>query len=449
MPCAIIPPIYPNYLQKNIMSEYGKKLVDKAIAGKTGHRIAIIGQEVFGQVPQQNLTTDSYTTEIFRGEDFYKLDRLLNYTLCIVGYDAFSEEGVQTNFLKQMIEALEHGVNFCFVFYDENSNQNRRSGILSIGYRISKNLDVEPTNFSETITEANVKRQEFQPFLKKWGVSKLIFDIDNNDNAKPIYITENYEVVAFSAPAKNAEIIFLPFIKNHSNTKDTQSGLETLIDNLLTYIAKSRIDLPIWAKESAFFSDENKLLSEKTSLQNQLAELETDLQKFDEAKSLLFHNEHHLEITLPNFLKTHLGLEIEQNETYKEDFWIVNEKKEKIAIAEIKSKTKGFTKGLVGFLIAHKDHYELDDDFPALLFVNCNLQSGSWKDKDKPLNEQEFRYVTNQNILVVRIEDVVRLWEMKRLRKITTEKILEYFLTKRGWLQVTSKLEIKIHPNKK
>ncbi|MBA3633024.1 MAG: hypothetical protein H0W58_09490 [Acidobacteria bacterium] len=430
----------------NDLKEFGKKLVDKAIAGKTGHRIAIIGNEIFGSLDSQVFESENYTVELYPLEEFHKLDRLVNYTLCIVSYDAFSEEDNQNNFIKQMLEAIEQGVNFCLVYYKENYiYQKHSSSRTNVGYQVATKLSIYPKNLNKIIPEANVKRQEFQPFLKKWGVTNLTFNIKNED-AKAIYITDDNEILGFSVPTKNAEIFYLPFIRNLSNLNDTKNGLETLIDNLLTYLAKSRINLPIWAKESSFFSDEETLLKEKISLQSEITKLETDLQKFDEAKSLLFHNEHHLEITLPNFLKSYLGLEIEQNETYKEDFWIVDNKKEKLAIAEIKSKTKGFTKGLVGYLIAHRDYYELEDEFPALLFVNCNLQVGSWKDKDKFLNEQDYKYVAHQNVLVIRIEDVVRLWEMKRLGKTTNEEILNLFLTKKGWLQVTSKLEIKIHP---
>jgi hypothetical protein len=426
--------------------EFGKKLVDKAIAGKIGHRIAVIGNEIFGGLYQQGLENENYKAELYRIEDFHNLDRLLNYTLCIVGYDAFNEEDNQSNFTKQLLEATEHGVNFCFVYYKERYSKNSsNANLTNIGYQIASKLNVFPEPLNRLVHEADIKRQEFQPFLKKWGVANLRFVI-GNEEARPLYITNDNDVLGVSIPVKNAEIIYLPFIRNLSNLIDTKNGLETLINNLLTYIAKSRVDLPVWAKESSFFSDEEILLKEKLSLQSKLSKLEINLQKFDEAKSLLFHNEHRLEITLPTFLKSYLGLEIEQNETYKEDFWIVDNKKENLAIAEIKSKTKGFTKGLVGFLIAHRDYYELEDDFPALLFVNCNLQTGSWKDKDKPLNEQEYKYVANQNVLVIRIEDIVRLWEMKRLGKISGYEILNLFLTKKGWLQVTSKLEIKVHP---
>ncbi len=81
-----------------------------------------------------------------------------------------------------------------------------------------------------------------------------------------------------------------------------------------------------------------------------------------------------------------------------------------------------------------------------MLFVNCNLQAGNWKDKDKPLNTEECKYIKNHNVLVIRIEDVVRLWEMKRIGEITEKEILELFLTKKGWLHITPTLQIEIKP---
>ena len=427
------------------LKEFGKKLVDNAFAGKSGHRIAIIGQEVFGDIKKEDFLSENYSTSIYFAEDFLRRERLVNFTLCIVGYDAFIKEQTQSIFFKQFLEALESGVNFCFVFDKEPHKISRGGNNRCLGFQVLNHFKTAEPEITGLLHEGKIKKQEFRPFLKRWGSTRFWFH-KLVDEATSIYMSESDLVLGFSFQAINGNISYLPFAGNHLNKEDLKIGIETLIDNLLTYLGKSRTDLPDWAKENSFFSDEEDLLSERKSLTEKLATLEISLQMFDEAKSLMFHNEHNLEITLPNFLKTHLGLQIEQNETFKEDFWIIDKTGKRKAISEIKTKTKGFTKGLVHFILAHKENYELEDDFPALLFTNCNLQAGNWKDKDKFLNIEDCKYAKNHNVLIIRIEDVVRLWEKKRLKEITSDEILNLFLTQKGWLHVTSDLKIDVKP---
>ncbi len=141
-----------------------------------------------------------------------------------------------------------------------------------------------------------------------------------------------------------------------------------------------------------------------------------------------------------------MELKIFREEKFKEDFWLVDESEDKIAIAEIKSANKGFRRDMIFRVLDHKSENELAENFPTLLFVNCNLQAGSWKDKEKSLSKDEYDFAANHDVLVIRIEDVVRLWELKRLRKITKEEILNYLLIAKGWLYVNPKLEIEVKP---
>jgi hypothetical protein len=426
------------------MSE--SKEVSQKHLGEIGHRVAVIGIEIFGSLNEQEFDNDNYSTELYKFEDFNKLGRLTNYTLCLIGYDAFNDEIKQSNFIKQMIEATEEGVNFCFLYYNENSSSNRGTSRENVGYQVLKTFGIgDSENLNEIIREANVRQQEFRPFLRKWGATNLRF-ASLNEKFKSIYESDDFGVLGFSILIKNAEIFFIPYIRDHASQLDLKRGLETLIDNLLTYLAKSRIELPSWAKEFSFFTDEENLISEKNVLRVKLIELDKKLQKFDEAKSLLFHHEHHLEISLPKFLKTHLGLRIEQNETYKEDFWLIDENDEKTAISEIKSASKGFKLGMIYKLLAHKYDYDLSEDFPSLLFVNCNLQAGSYKDKDKNIDVRAYKEAARKNVLIIRIEDVIRLWEKMRQGQINEEEILNLFLNEKGWLHVKPNLEIEIKP---
>lgn len=78
-----------------------------------------------------------------------------------------------------------------------------------------------------------------------------------------------------------------------------------------------------------------------------------------------------------------------------------------------------------------------------MLIANCNLQAGSWADKDRMIDKQDYEVAAQNNILILRVEDLVRLWNSIRTGKLTHQEVLGLFLTKRGWLRVTSDLIVK------
>jgi hypothetical protein len=409
---------------------------------KNGHKILLIGSNLsYSSIKEEIKRNDS---EIFYypSDKFSEVGRLINYTLCIADYNAFSDfPSYREMFVKQMFEALEIGVHFCVVYYGNSIDG-------ALGTQILSDFNIgTPNNFSKPIHHGKAIKNEFNSFIRKWGSSTIAFKNITQDSE--IICKTDEALIGFSTPIKNAKIIYLPFFRNTSNQKDLKEGFETLIDSLLTYIARSYIDLPMWAGESSFFCDERILLDKKKNLQQDLNEIEAELETFIEAKSLLLHREYTLETTLPAFLQNHLGLKIEREERYKEDFWLINENEERIAIAEIKSAMKGFKRDMIFRVLDHKSENELSEDFPALLFINCNLQAGSWKDKDKFLSRDEYEYAARENVLIVRVEDVVRLWEMKKLEKIQEKDILELLLKNKGWFHVTQKLEIDIKPKSK
>jgi hypothetical protein len=221
--------------------------------------------------------------------------------------------------------------------------------------------------------------------------------------------------------------------------------LKTLIDCLLTYIVKSLTELRSWA-ERPFFKDERALAEQRDSLRVSLAEADAKLSTFEHAKSMLFQHEYSLESSVPRFLKNSLGLSVEREETYKEDFWVLDGENKKVAIAEVKSLVKGFRRGAIYSVLHHRDEYGLDDTFPALLVANCNLQAGSFEDKDRVIDINDCQFAAESNVLIIRIEDLVRLWDRMRTKKITPEQILPLIVGTKGWLHVNSDLDFAVIP---
>ena len=93
----------------------------------------------------------------------------------------------------------------------------------------------------------------------------------------------------------------------------------------------------------------------------------------------------------------------------------------------------------------HRETNKLPQEFPALLVVNANMQAASWAEKDRPIDKQDYEVAAQNNILVLRIEDLVRLWDALRNGTITRDDILSDFTTMKGWMEVDASGTVTEH----
>jgi len=395
-------------------------------AGKKGHNVLLFGNKVVGHLTNQFPNITNATVEGFAFPSNYStLPRLANYTLVILDYAAFIDSGnsyaeQQKLFEKQMIEALDFGTNFCFVHYNEavpeadlrafntgrmNANQFKSLQAQQIGFKCLAPFDIRPTKVEAIIPEGKILRKELKPFLDRWGASHNLFESYGEYKIDDVISIIENVMIAFALRSRKGSLIYLPFQRYDAGHQHFLDGLESLIDCLLTYITKTLTETPVWGHEP-FLEEEIELRQECVSLENKLKEAQEKLIPFVESKALLFQSEYILENTVPAFLDQ-MGVSTFRDERHIEDFWILNDSGEKAVIAEVKSMVKGFKKSAIFSLHIHREENMLDESFPALLVVNCNLQAGSWKDKEKPIDKQDYQVAAQNNILILRVEDLV------------------------------------------
>lgn len=442
---------------------YGSKRDALIAAGKVGHRVLIFGQKVFGPLTADSLQHENATIDLIKfPEDFSSLSRLADYSLVILDYSAFDAGGAhpreQDIFEKLLEEALSAGTAVCFVHYDEkalNEDYNfhnsvggetkRHFRIFQIGFRLLEYFSITPYSIPDRILSGNVGRNEFKVFLERWGASHNYFGLSYGGNQFDDVISGLNERMALGFVLKSfkGELFYLPFQRDFSRAQDILEGLRTLIDCLLTYMVRSRAALPEWASEP-FFREEDSIRAACRELEQRLEETRALLGPFEQAKAILFQREYTLERTVPAFIQSHLGINTLRDEKHKEDFWILDEQGEKRVIAEVKSALKGFRKSMIYDLYNHRDENGLEESFPALLVANCNLQAGGWKDKDRVIDKQDYQVAAQNNILILRTEDLVRLWESIRDGIRSIEQVYELFVSQKGWLEVRRDLSVKV-----
>ena len=387
--------------------------------------------------------------------------RLAEYDLVILDFTEFAGEspsGHIDQFSKQVLEALDKGTTFCFLHYDdktpgefadysEHGYRNEDEVVSSIekqaGFRWFFGRKIRMGYARFPTLDGKVHRAEFAEFLKKWGASYNFFEKFGDGAFDDILYSRDNVVLGFTLYRNRGMVIYLPFQKNSLNPADQQLAVEKLVDALLTYRAKRHRDFPDWA-QAPFFGDEIVLQQEKTQLEQALKAKEAELSVFVGAKSLLLANEGELELAVPKFIQDRLKTRTLRDETYNEDFWLLDDSGNKTAICEVKSVTKGFKKGAIYDVFNHREARGCAESFPAILFVNANLQAASWQKKDVQIPAPEQKIAFENNVLVLRIEDLVRLWNGVRKGALKVEDACRIFHESRGWCEVTEASQVNI-----
>jgi len=431
------------------------KKVEKALMGKDKHRVLLFGKRTFGPKKLTNIESNLWHVDQICFPDVdKKLEYLSNYTLVILDYSTFystDKEIVRCKeiFEKQMANALSRGTSFCILHYDEDvpgDEYDHREGLrmskkdvrkyrqLQIGFRWLNDFSIRPFRHDEPIIKGQLERNEFKRYIDNWGASKMFFEpYEGGSYSDIIYKLKDF-ALAFTLDFKPGKLIYMPCQRNFYQLEVLTDTFRTLIDSLITYLAKIRIEPPKWANVP-IFNEEERLVKEKADLEHKLKKKHEELNIFSSAKQLLFQSEYGLEEALPRFLSEQCGILAKREEAYMEDFWLLNDNEEKVVICEVKSYNKGFKKTGLFNLYNHRDEYNLGDTFPAVLFVNANLNAAFWEQKSKPIDKQDYKEAADKHILIVRIEDLLFAWQALKERVITANQLLNIFRKEVGWLR--------------
>jgi hypothetical protein len=417
------------------------------------HKVLVFGSNTFGEnIPAIKSDIFDVTFQKFP-ENWDTHIRASNFSIIILDYCAFQSNGsvykeAQEIFEKELFEALDKGATICFLHYDETvpdfdkynhkldyMDQNSLDTLMQfqIGLRFLYHLSIKPSKSDRPIHWGKIKKTEFKNYFDKWGSSKNFFNHYGETKFDDIICHVSDFALGFQEDFSKGMLIYLPCQRNLSNTIDLANLFKTLVDNLITYITRMRTELPDFAKEP-FFDDEVKICGELKEMEQKIQDIKEALNPYYTAKSLAFASEYELQKLVPKFLNDEFGIPTLQIETCNEDFWLLDSENKKIAICEVKSYVKGFSKSGVYDVYNHREHYKLDESFPALLFVNVNLNAVGWKQKLSPIAPQDYQVATSNNILVIRVEDVLFMWDAFKKNKIKKEKIIKILTTNKGWL---------------
>ncbi len=99
----------------------------------------------------------------------------------------------------------------------------------------------------------------------------------------------------------------------------------------------------------------------------------------------------------------------------------------------------------------HREAYKSElgeetyESFPAILIANLHLNAGSWKTKVQAIDQSALNAAKDNNVLIIRIEDLIYYWYKIEYLGGSREELLKTLLSSSGWLEVKKDGRIQLH----
>lgn len=431
-------------------------------------KVYILGNKTFGGVVPE-FDDGQYEIDFnnFPHDKLTNLESLTEYPIIIVDYDAFYISGTkyqeyQNLFSKQLTRALMKGAYVVFVHYDErypkkikntyddNINEMVTAEYIvldkeQIGFKFMNEAgsSLRPINTYEPFNHSKTKLHHFENYLDTWGSSHLFFKDYGDKNLIPIQETSSGDLLSFAKRYSKGKLVYLACQRNSDDVDNTNALIKSLIKAVDSYKAHSYTEMPSWAAEP-LFDKEGQLVKENDELSKRIDANNKLLEPYVLAKRLAFLSDDDFKDGLVKFLQEQLGLKITSIEKYKEDFLIHGDKETILGICEAKAINGGITKGAVYQLYNNREEQGYDEKTLGLVFVSSHLKGSSWNERDKNVDAKAYKAAASENILIVRLIDLLRLWDMVESSKLTKEEAMDYLLSNKGWLKVADNDDISI-----
>lgn len=433
-------------------------------------KVYIFGNKTFyGIMPTDYAERFEFMYNDFPHDKLTNLESLPDYPIIVIDYDAFYYSGTvyqnyQDLLSKHLVRALAKGAYVVFVHYNERCPAQVSSvyehGTHDMKAAEYKNLNKEQIGFkfmneagaslrpikaSVPRNHSHTKLHYFDRYLDTWGSSHMAFSNYGDENLIPIQITPDGDLLSFAKKYQKGKLIYLSCQRNRDDEKNTKDLIISLVKSVDSYKAHSYTEIPSWA-DKPLFDNEKKYIDENKDLNNQIETNNKLLQPFKSAKQLAFLSDNDFKNGLVEFLEDQFEMKITSTERFKEDFLIHGDKEEVLGVCEAKAINGGITKGAVYQLYNNREEQGYDDKTLGLVFVNSHLTGMSWKKRDKNIDAKAYEAAANENILIVRLLDLLRLWNMVASSKLSKDTSIKYLLNSKGWLKVDENENISILP---
>src|SRR5581483_9274939 len=277
------------------------------------------------------------------------------------------------------------------------------------------------------------KDDEFKLYIHNYGVAQTVLELSlaQDFESQAIAKAEDYIV---AAELLN-QLFFLPFHTTKRDSSTAKSIVVEVTQAILDYRQKRIVEIPAWADEFQFKSEEN-LYSEIGSLLEQLNERQSELQSWRDHKAILTTSGDILKNKLIRILENFFQLKIDPIDENREDAKIIDDGGNTLVLIEAKGTKKGIKREHVNQVDSHRERNELSTSIPAVLFINNEMSVNRIEERlETKVPDEQIKHAKNLNILIVRTIDLLFLMRHVENRADRKDELMRLLLSGGGWLR--------------
>ncbi len=204
---------------------------------------------------------------------------------------------------------------------------------------------------------------------------------------------------------------------------------------VIAYRKRVSRELPAWVGEFSF-SQEAKLIGDADGLRRKLESLETKIAAYKNFKAVLCLQSDPLVEVVVEIFDKFFGLSLVGEDDKIEDKRLLDAEGKCIALFEIKGIKGNFDRPMVNQVDDHRERRGLLPTFPGIAIVNTFRSAGSLEEKDQPPNSEIIIKAVQDNVLLIRTLDLLRLADLTERGIKTGEDFKDILLRKTGWMKV-------------
>lgn len=418
--------------------------------GDKVERIMVYAPEVAGLTPPQDCISHRNFRLEFEPFDtkrrFNEFDGVILFQGCFedvgretdwrgYGYDTLRYDKDELD--KRLNETkllLKQGGYICFVLCGRFVDGDNERWVNTDLTKIYLNLrSFYRDDLSTRTTAIRCVRNEFNRFFEIYGAARATFNnLNENIDIKPIATLGSN----LAGMIMWDERFFVPALLPE-NVDDRVSEFFTLLaDALVATRRKLVFEVPDWA-DKLLFPGEPSLREEKANAISRIEEINAEIDIFRNYKKALVQGDEQLVDTVTDILEKGFGFKINRLDEYREDLKILDDEASPLVFCEVKGVNRGVKREHVNQADSHRERADLPASFPAILIINTHIKNArdlDEKDKDVPM--EQVLHGKQNNVLIVRTLDLLRLLCLKMERDIPKETILDLLRTSGGWLRV-------------
>ena len=266
------------------------------------------------------------------------------------------------------------------------------------------------------------QRSRMKPVGGRFGERTTVIATLRDDN-----------VVGMAREIGRGMLFWLP-ARNPTSEEDCIGAMATLAKCLFTFQSKRLSEEPSWVKDQSCGQARRRRGGSGRMLNRPLRPARPPWRCSPDLGASCGRETRRSRATSLSFLRE-MGLSVEADEQYKEDFWLVAGG-ERAVIGEVKAVNGNVTPSDLAHVVSHRKEAGKPDEFPAL-FV-ANTFANTEKVDKRRIEPNVCRRAREDNVLLMRTVDLARFYDgmTKQVGGFDLDTLWTQLRSGGGWLQV-------------